>query len=414
METIISNISLLLNNNAHYFYVPPSAYGWLHPHSLTNTISINEIDALASKGLYPSIYGLYPAVIYAILFGIIRLILTSTFMEPLAVYAMKLNSFSGALPNNNKLIDAFIKEQQTLMYKEAKADKDNSRQGKKKTSKRKINSTDIKTFCSKNNMNVDDVVLYINNISKHKFNQKKIVKFVEALWRLLFYSYFCYLGYSTLFYPTTVEWVQDTHNHWSNWPHQPVNPMILLYYQLELGCYIHQLMWTEVTRSDAKEMIIHHLTTILLITISHLNQFNRVGSSILIIHDSADIFLESGKIFNYISKAEGRKWAQNVCDGFFAIFAVTFFITRLVIFPFWLLNSLFIEGPMQFSGGDFYHGLWPGFWLYLGLMVVLQCLHIFWFYLISKMVYKLLTTGIEKDERSDDEDESFVEDSKNK
>ena len=36
---------------------------------------------------------------------------------------------------------------------------------------------------------------------------------------------------------------------------------------------------------------------------------------------------------------------------------------------------------------------------------MLQVLHVFWFYLIARMIYKLATTGIEKDERSDDEDE---------
>lgn len=39
---------------------------------------------------------------------------------------------------------------------------------------------------------------------------------------------------------------------------------------------------------------------------------------------------------------------------------------------------------------------------------MLQCLHIFWFYLISRMIYKLMIVGsVEKDVRSDDEEESM-------
>ena len=37
--------------------------------------------------------------------------------------------------------------------------------------------------------------------------------------------------------------------------------------------------------------------------------------------------------------------------------------------------------------------------------MVLIFLHLFWFYLIARMIYRLITTGIDKDERSEDEDE---------
>ena len=90
---------------------------------------------------------------------------------------------------------------------------------------------------------------------------KKIVKFVEALWRFLFYSYFCYLGYRSLFLPTTVSWVLDSKENWNGWPHHKVSDAISYYYLIELGAYIHQLMWTEVSRSDSIEMITHHMVS---------------------------------------------------------------------------------------------------------------------------------------------------------
>ena len=174
---------------------------------------------------------------------------------------------------------------------------------------------------------------------------------------------------------------------------------IRFYYQVELGSYLHQLMWTEVSRSDAMEMLLHHVTTILLIGLSYVTNYTRVGVTIMLLHDTADVFLESAKVFNYSSKPKGHEWAKNVCDGLFATFALTFFITRLVIYPVYVVKSVAFEAP-HFFGVD-----WVGFWLFSGLLVILQGLHIFWFYLIAKMLYRLFTTGIEKDERSEDEDE---------
>ncbi len=263
-------------------------------------------------------------------------------------------------------------------------------------------------FCKETaDKNLSEAVVnaYIWSIRQDKSSNKKITKFVEALWRFLFYAYFCYLGYVALFAsPGTVSWLQDTKEHWRGWPTQPISSAISFYYNIELGAYIHQLMWTEVSRSDSVEMILHHLVTILLIVFSYLTSFTRIGSSILLLHDSADIFLESAKVFNYISKTSGNKGLSIYCDTLFAIFALTFLVTRLILYPRYLVYSLVYESPVMLGG------VWPGYWTFAGLLVVLQCLHVFWFYLILRMVYSLLSTGIEKDVRSDDEEE--VDDAK--
>ena len=236
---------------------------------------------------------------------------------------------------------------------------------------------------------------------RHDFvNNRKVVKFVEAVWRFIFYLVFEIVGYFTLVSPTVAPWLGDTTQHWEHWPLHDLTGPIRFYYQVELGSYIHQFLWTEVERSDAVEMMVHHLTTIALISLSYLTNFTRVGTSILFLHDSADIFLESAKIFNYISKADGRVWAKHMTDVVFATFAIIFFITRIIVYPRFILSSVLYEAPVYLGGSD-----WIGFYVFAGLLIVLQVLHIFWFYLIARMIYKLITTGIEKDERSDDEEE---------
>jgi uncharacterized membrane protein len=130
-----------------------------------------------------------------------------------------------------------------------------------------------------------------------------------------------------------------------------------------------------------------------------VTNYTRVGVTIMLLHDFADVFLESAKVFNYSSKAKGHEWAKIVCDVLFGIFAITFFVTRLVLYPVFVIRSVLFEAP-GFFGID-----WLGYWLFASLLLVLQGLHIFWFYLIARMLVRLFTTGIEKDERSDDEDE---------
>lgn len=232
---------------------------------------------------------------------------------------------------------------------------------------------------------------------RSKVHQKKFSKFVEAGWRFIFYSVFTIMGYFTLFVPQPVPWVLDSREHWANWPFQEIYPMIKIYYIVELGAYIHQLAWTEINRSDSLEMITHHVLTIILLLSSHMVNFVRIGVTVLCIHDVSDVLLELAKCFNYISKVKGQEWAKIACDVLFALFAISFFILRLVIYPYWIFYCSYVYADERFGKN------WVGFWVYFWLLLALQALHIFWFYLIARMIYRLLTTGIEKDERSDDD-----------
>jgi ceramide synthetase len=234
--------------------------------------------------------------------------------------------------------------------------------------------------------------------------QKKLTKFIEAAWRFMFYSAFVYVGITSLLYPERKAWMKDTKENWSGWPMQQVDSGVYFYYLVELGAYLHQLAWTEVSRSDSFEMITHHFVTIFLIVLSYCSNFTRVGSTVLILHDSADVFLELAKCFNYISKVKGKEWASMITDSLFGVFTITFFITRLVLYPRYVYYSSYIEAE------EMWGKQWPGFWVYFCLLGALQILHIFWFYTICRMIVKLMTTGIQKDERSDDEDEDDEDD----
>lgn len=105
------------------------------------------------------------------------------------------------------------------------------------------------------------------------------------------------------------------------------------YYMMSLSFYWALLFssFEDIKRKDFWEMFIHHIITILLLVFSWTCNFIRIGTLVLIIHDCADVFLETAKMTKYI------KW-QKTCDALFGVFTVTWISTRLFVYPLWLLN----------------------------------------------------------------------------
>ncbi|CAN9515498.1 unnamed protein product [Ophioblennius macclurei] len=222
-------------------------------------------------------------------------------------------------------------------------------------------------------------------------------KFCESSWRLTFYlAIFVYGVYHLWNSP----WTWDTRKCWYNFPFQHQTPEQYNHYVAELAFY-WSLMFSQfidIRRKDFMIMLVHHLATIILITFSYANNMLRAGTLVMCVHDSSDIFLEAAKLANYAKY-------QRLCDGLFVVFSISFFITRLIIFPFWIIHSVLIES-WEIVGP--YHS----WWMFNGLLVVLQTLHIIWFYLIARIAIKAIFKGkVSKDERSDIESSSDDENS---
>lgn len=190
----------------------------------------------------------------------------------------------------------------------------------------------------------------------------------------------------------------DTRQCWYNYPFQALSPGQYNYYMAELAFYWSLMLsqFTDIKRKDFLIMLIHHLATITLITFSYANNMLRAGTLVMCVHDASDIFLEAAKLANYAKY-------QRLCDGLFVLFSIIFFITRLVIYPFWIIYTVLVEsweiiGPYQ------------SWWLLNGLLLVLQVLHIIWFYLIARIAIKAIFKGkVSKDDRSDIESSSEEE-----
>jgi len=258
---------------------------------------------------------------------------------------------------------------------------------------------EVKTLAAASNKKVTEIEVYLKAKRVDGINRSKITKFVEAFWRFSYYTVFTIIAVYILFLPKPVSWLFNARELYTNWPyHGPIDGFVF-YHNVQLGCYIHQLMWTEVSRADSMVDIIHHITTIILIFLSHTQMILRTGTATMFLHDVSDIFLESAKCFNYAATSKGSpKWYRPASDILFAFFAVSFFVFRLYWFP-----RLIVFG-MLFRASEIL-GRYPGWLATCSLLCVLVILHIYWGYLILKMAIGMFSNGSpEKDVRSDDED----------
>ena len=181
------------------------------------------------------------------------------------------------------------------------------------------------------------------------------------------------------------------------WPHSYSDQETSLY-MFELAFWTSCLLFVavETIRKDFKEMVIHHLSTVGLISLSFVYGFVRIGFVVLLVHDVGDIFLYSAKSCNYMK-------LEFITNIVFGIFVVVFFVSRLVIFTFvvrsaWMGTLNYYEEMNAVAD--------PRARILPILLTVLQLLHYMWFVLILKMIYRMLfqATKTQKDIRSDDED----------
>ncbi|CAM9605542.1 unnamed protein product, partial [Phaeothamnion confervicola] len=224
--------------------------------------------------------------------------------------------------------------------------------------------------------------------------RKRIQKYNEACWRLLLYVFAVALGFWSL---REEPFFQDPYGEcWKEWPRQVVPPAVAFYYAFELGLYAHLAvrMCIEVRRRDFWEMAAHHAMTLGLILFSWLCSMSRVGALTMLLHDLSDVPLELAKLFNYAKANKRFPHARHAADGVFFLFAATFVMTRLYLYPKYIIYTTSVLLLRHI-------GWCNTIYFYNALLGGLQLLHIFWAGLIFRMVYLFLVKGVEKDVRSD-------------
>ncbi|MCL4131119.1 UNVERIFIED_CONTAM: hypothetical protein GTU68_064852 [Idotea baltica] len=231
--------------------------------------------------------------------------------------------------------------------------------------------------------------LLMNKVSKQ-------TKFMECAWQFLYYSsMFTYGIYVMLQKP----WLYDLNKCWYDYPYHNLDSDVWWYYMISLSFYWAMVFthFFEAKRKDFWQMFFHHLVTISLITFSWTCNFTRVGTLILILHDTADIPLQAAKMCIYV----GHK---ALCDAVFALFAVTWVLTRDCIYPFWIVRNTMFEATNIIP-------LFPAYYIFNTLLVILLILHFYWTYFIFRIIANTMVKGKMEDDRSSSDEEFILSES---
>lgn len=205
-----------------------------------------------------------------------------------------------------------------------------------------------------------------------------LTKFCENSWRCLYYSFSFIYGITILW---DKPWLWDINECWNGFPHQSVSNDVWWYYMISMSFYwsLCVSQFFDVKRKDFWQMFIHHIAAILLMCLSWVVNIFRIGSLVLVVHDSADIFLEGAKMAKYAGY-------QKLCDAIFAILTVLWIVTRLGIYPFWIIRNTSIEAPKMVP-------MFPAYYIFNSLLILLLALHCFWTYLLLRIAYNSLKAG---------------------
>ncbi|EFC36131.1 predicted protein [Naegleria gruberi] len=286
---------------------------------------------------------------------------------------------------------------------------------------------------------IEKIVAHLFGLNK-KSNDKKDEKEAAAkahrvqenTWFSLYYTISSIAGFLIL---QQTPWLFDLNHLIIGYPEQHTGfeyPLMREYLLVGAGFYVQALftlIFVDEKMKDFWEMLVHHLVTIGLIYGCISVYYHRIGTLVLILHDVVDIFLYCAKASKHM------KARESTTTALFVLFVLAFLLLRLIYFP-----SLILKSLTNYAGWDYpsryylvryvsdsvtpievsdygiclqRYCLSP-YWALIALMAMLVCLHIFWFSLISKIVWrKLVGRGLD-DIREDDVDDSDDEDDKKK
>jgi len=241
-------------------------------------------------------------------------------------------------------------------------------------------------------------------------NEEKLIKFGEYVFRLLYHSSVAMVG---LWYFKDKPWWDEGKGGmllvFKGYPNHTIDPGMALYYLLQCAYNIEAMIsllelsvtvsfenpfatkkllsqrplkigWSPTRRGDFTEMLVHHVITNLLVVGSSVCRFTRVGSMVFLIHDVSDVPVDLSKLANFM------KWKIATVICFLLLMAV-WAVTRLWILPFVIIKGTFEHSPILCKTDQALVSIFQA------LLVVITCLHAFWFVILIRMGYRLVAKG---------------------
>ncbi|KAK2877181.1 hypothetical protein FQN49_001376 [Arthroderma sp. PD_2] len=236
----------------------------------------------------------------------------------------------------------------------------------------------------------------------------KQLRFMEQMYTAI---YFGIIGPAGLYVMSqTPVWYFNTRGMYEFSPHKTHEAAFKFYYLFQAAYWAQQavvmLLGMEKRRKDFRELVTHHIVTLVLIALSYRFHFTYVGIAVYITHDISDFFLASSKSLNYI---------DSPLVGLFVSATIGMWIYLRNYINLRIIFSLFNEfdkiGPTELNWEEGQFKCLYSKLIFLVLLVALQSLNLFWLFLLLRIAYRFVVHNVAKDDRSDAE-ESETEETK--
>ena len=273
--------------------------------------------------------------------------------------------------------------------------------------------------------------------------RKDRTRFAEQSYMMTYY--FTYLSWGVYLFasatPSSVANLDDLLlSLWTDFPRLTLTAGMKTYYLSQLAFWLQQIavIHIEAPRKDHMQMLVHHIITVTLLSGSYPYRQWRVGNAVLVCMDLVDFIFPLAKILRYLDQ-------QLACDIMFGAFVISWLWSRHICYLAicWSLYAHVSKATMPYgtyslSTGLLLHPHVPGsedpkildtllqpllhpsatsiaFFpairgLFLGLLLALQCITIAWFFMICRVVTRVLKGGNAEDTRSDGEEDGEGED----
>lgn len=146
----------------------------------------------------------------------------------------------------------------------------------------------------------------------------------------------------------------------------------------------------EARGKDFWPMLTHHIIVTFLILYATATNFHRVFAVGQFIHDGPDAFLEATRSLRYAN-------CRRASAITFFMFTISCLLVRHVIYPQLVYVTLV------------YPPYYPGYFLNNAFFLTIMILHVFWTYLLFKVIYKLFVTKEISSTDNSDSDNDFDE-----
>nr|XP_015839341.1 PREDICTED: ceramide synthase 5-like isoform X2 [Tribolium castaneum] len=216
--------------------------------------------------------------------------------------------------------------------------------------------------------------LKLKNKQSHYTN-----KISTSLWRLIYHT--AIIAYGTAVF-WDKPWFWDIKECWVDVYNQKITNGVWWFFMISwahICCSFLTVDTLDFRKKDFFLTLTHHVVLLEIMWISWKDSMIPYCSIGLFCHDFADIFLQVCKLAKYFD----REFLSRI---FFFVFMLVWGITRLGIFPFYIIKSSVVDLPRV-------EPIWTTyFYYYAGVicLCLIQILHCLWTYFIFKVAARLL------------------------